>query len=111
MKETIYEVGFWSGLVAFSAGVGFNIVQILQLFHVTRYPLDEILIYGFSLCMVIPLIAFVYFSPNFSEKLLLIGIPWIITAPLAMLLLAVMFRKELEPMRVSIETKEITTRF
>jgi hypothetical protein len=205
MNRTIYKVGFWTGFAAFSATVGFNVVQILQLFHVTNYPLDEILIYGFSLCIVIPfilemlalhyvvppekkfwshaaliftviyavfvvanyvvqlatvipmtvegtsdsiqilkqtphslfwdydaigyismglatifaspvfnkhgfqkwvrysflvhglittpLIAFVYFYPNFSEKLLLIGIPWIITAPLAMLMLAIMFKK------------------
>lgn len=40
-----------------------------------------------------PLIAIVYFYPEFSEKLLLLGFPWGITAPLAMLLLAVMFKK------------------
>lgn len=41
-----------------------------------------------------PLIAIVYFYPVFSEKLLLLGFPWGITAPLAMLMLAVMFRKK-----------------
>lgn len=208
MNKTIYKVGFWSGIAAFSATVGFIFVQILQLFRVVNFPLDEILIYGFSMCIVIPfilemlalhyavpaekkfwshaaliftiiyavfatqnyvvqlatvipmtlagnvekieilrqtphslfwnydavayismglatlfvspvfekhgfqkwvkysflvhgiittpLIAFVYFYPNFSEKLLLIGIPWIITAPLAMLMLAVLFRKNFE---------------
>jgi hypothetical protein len=205
MNKTIYKVGFRSGMAAFLATVGFNIVQILQLIRVFKYPLDEILIYGFSMCIVIPfifemlalhyavpaekkfwshaaliftiiyavfvtqnyvvqlatvipmtlqgniekieilkqtphslfwnydaigyismglamlfaapvfekhgfqkwvrysflvhgflttpLIAFVYFYPDFSEKLLLIGIPWIITAPMAMLLLAVLFWK------------------
>jgi hypothetical protein len=44
--------------------------------------------------LVTPLIAFVYFYPEFSEKLLLLGIPWTITAPTAMLLLAIMFKKE-----------------
>ena len=44
--------------------------------------------------IVTPLIAFVYFYPDFSETLLLLGIPWTITAPLAMLLLALMFKKE-----------------
>ena len=43
--------------------------------------------------LVTPLIAFVYFYPNFSDKLLLIGIPWGITAPVSMLLLAIMLRK------------------
>ena len=42
---------------------------------------------------VTPLIAFVYFYPAFSEKLLLLALPWTITAPTAMLLLAIMFRK------------------
>jgi len=45
--------------------------------------------------LVTPLIAFVYFYPNFSDELLIIGIPWAITAPVSMLLLALMFRKEL----------------
>jgi hypothetical protein len=205
MNKTICKIGFWSGFVAFSATVAFNIVQILQLIRVFDYPLDEILIYGFSLCIVIPfilemlalhyvvptgkkfwshaaliftviyavfvtanyvvqlatvipmtvkgtadsiqilkqtphslfwdydaigyismglatlfavpifenhgfqkwvrhcflahgiiatpLIAFVYFYPVFSERILLIGIPWMITAPASMLLLALMFRR------------------
>jgi len=41
-----------------------------------------------------PLIAFVYFYPEFSEKLLILGFPWGITAPLAMLMLAIMFKKK-----------------
>jgi hypothetical protein len=44
--------------------------------------------------LVTPLIAFVYFYPHFSEKLLFIGIPWAITAPASMLLLALMFKKD-----------------
>jgi hypothetical protein len=43
--------------------------------------------------LVTPLIAFVYFYPHFSESLLLIGIPWGITAPVSMLLLSMMFRR------------------
>jgi heme/copper-type cytochrome/quinol oxidase subunit 4 len=42
-----------------------------------------------------PLIAFVYFYPGFSEKLLLLGFPWGITAPLAMLMLAIFFKRNL----------------
>lgn len=206
MNTTVYKVGFWSGITAFTATLLFDIVQVLQLLRVLAYPWDEILIYGFSLCIVIPfliemlalhyvvpvqkkfwshgallfttlyvvfvtanyivqlatvipatlngtvenisllvqtphslfwdfdaigyifmgvatimaipiftkqgwqqwirysftihgfittpLIAFVYFYPDFSEKLLLIGVPWVITAPLCMLLLAIFFRKE-----------------
>ena len=203
MDTTIYKVGFWSALVAFLSTMFFNIVQVLQLFKVTDYPLDQILIFGFSLGIVIPfilamlalhyitppqkkiwshaallftimyavfvtanyvvqlatvipmtskgtaagisileqtphslfwdfdaigyifmgiaalfavpvfekkglqkwagyaflihalvtpLIAFVYFYPNYSEKLLLIAIPWGITAPIIMLMLAMVFK-------------------
>jgi len=46
--------------------------------------------------LVTPLIAFVYFYPNFSNSLLLIATPWAITAPLSMLLLALMFREKLK---------------
>lgn len=213
MNRTIYKVGFWSGLIAFISTVAFFIVQMLQILGVLSYPWDEILIYGFSLCIVIPfllemlalhyvaqtekkfwshaaliftvmyavfvtanyvvqlatvipmtlkgasdeiriliqtphslfwdydaigyicmglatlfavpiferqglqkwvkycflvhglvttpLIAFVYFYPNFSDKLLLIGIPWGITAPMSMLLLAFFFRKNGVPNTIS----------
>jgi hypothetical protein len=205
MNGIIYKVGFWSGLVACIATILFDMVQLLQLTGDISYPWDEISIYGFSLCIVIPfliemlalhyvvpaekkfwshgaliftmfyvvfvtanyvvqlatvipatlkgeadkisvliqtphslfwdfdamgyifmgfatlfavpvfkkkgvekwirysfiihgfvttpLIAFVYFYPNFSEKLLMFGLPWAITAPAAMLLLAIWFRK------------------
>lgn len=45
--------------------------------------------------LVTPLISFVYFYQGYSEKILLLGIPWAITAPVFMLLLAIMFRKKL----------------
>lgn len=204
LDRPILKFGFWSGLIAFIAITAFGIVQILQIFDYLTYPLDEILIYGFSLCipipsmleilvlyhitkpekkfwshaavlftaiyvvfvianyvvqlatvipmtvkgysdeitilkqtphslfwdfdaigyiamgfatlfavpvferkgfqkwvrytflihsLVTPFIAFVYFYPNFSEKLLFIATPWVITAPLSMLLLALLFKK------------------
>jgi hypothetical protein len=43
--------------------------------------------------LVTPLITFVYFYPSFSNTLLLIGVPWGITAPVFMLMLTVWFRK------------------
>ena len=50
--------------------------------------------YAFLLhAFVTPLIVFVYFYPNFSERLLLLALPWAITAPLAMLMLALLFRR------------------
>ncbi len=205
MGKSIYTIGYWSGLLAFGATVAFVIAQLLQLARVLPSPLDEILIYATSLCIVVPftleilalhhvtapgkkfwshaaliftvlyavfvtanyivqlatvipmklkgnaaeislleqtphsmfwnfdalgyicmglatfaaapvfekhgfqnrvricflangcstpLIAIVYFYPVFSEKLLLLGFPWVITAPLAMLMLARMFKKE-----------------
>ena len=206
MNTTVNKIGFYSGVVAFLSNASFVVVQILQLLRVINYPYDEILIYSFSLCIVIPfliemlalhyitannkkiwshaaliftiiysvfvtanyvvqlatvipmtlngnsnqisilkqyphsmfwdfdaigyifmglatlfgaqvfektgiqkwvkisflanafvtpLIAFVYFYPIFSERLLLLALPWTITSPIAMLFLAIMFRKNL----------------
>jgi hypothetical protein len=207
MPNTVYKVGYWSGLIAFAATAAYVIVQLLQVAGVFSFPVDEILIYGTSLCIVIPfilemlalhyvapadikiwshaaliftiiyavfvtanyivqlatvipatlkgtadeiqllkqtphslfwdfdaigyifmalatlfaipvfkkqgyqkwvrysliahtlvtpLIVFVYFYPNFSNKLLMIGFPWGITAPLFMLMLALFFKKDFE---------------
>ncbi len=52
----ISEVGYWSGLAAFAATAGYAVVQILQVAGVLRFPLDEILVYGTSLCIVIPFV-------------------------------------------------------
>lgn len=204
MNSTVYKIGFWGGITAFTANLAFVIAQLLQLIGTLTYPMDEILIYGFSLCitlpfllemlalhyitppekkiwshaallftaiyvvfvtanyvvqlttvipanlrgeseeikllfqtphslfwdfdaigyimmglamfialpvfnkekiqlwvkytflanaLVTPLISYVYFYPVFSEQLLLLGLPWAVTAPAAMLALALMFRK------------------
>jgi len=204
MDTKINKLGFRFGILAFAANAGFVLVQTLQLLRVIKYPFDEIFIYGFSLCIVIPfvlemlafyhitpkekkfwshaaliftiiyavfvsanyvvqlstvipmtlkgstadikiliqtphslfwdfdaigyismgfatlfgafalekqgfqrlvripflanaivtpLIAFVYFYPDFTETILLLGIPWMITAPASMLFLAIMFKK------------------
>ena len=50
----ITKVGYWSGIVAFAAVVAYDIAQILQVVGVLQFPVDEILIYGTSLCIVIP---------------------------------------------------------
>lgn len=207
MNNNVYKLGYWFGIAAFSSNVAFVVAQTLQLLRVLRYPFDEILIYGFSLCIVIPfvlemlalyhvtpddkkywshaallftiiyavfvtanyvvqlatvipytlrgassrislliqtphslfwdfdaigyismgiatllalpvfknqgierwvrisffanalvtpLIAFVYFYPDFSERLLLLAIPWVVTAPAAMLFLAIMFKRKIQ---------------
>ncbi len=56
MNKAIYKVGFRSGLIAFVSTVAFVIVQFLQLAGVLKFPLDEILIYSFSLCIGVPLL-------------------------------------------------------
>ena len=43
--------------------------------------------------LVTPLISIVYFYPTFSTGLLFLGFPWAITAPLFMLMLALMLRR------------------
>lgn len=44
---------------------------------------------------ITPLISIVYFYPTYSNKLLFLGFPWAITAPFAMLMLALLFRKNI----------------
>src|SRR5665213_853280 len=56
MNKTIYKIGFWSGVLAFTATVAYVIVQLLQLYDIFTFPTDERLIYGASLCIVIPFI-------------------------------------------------------
>jgi len=56
MAKGISEVGYLSVLAAFASVVAYDVVQILQLAGALRFPLDEILIYGTSLCIVIPFV-------------------------------------------------------
>jgi heme/copper-type cytochrome/quinol oxidase subunit 4 len=56
MDIKISEVGYWSGLAAFASAVAYDVVQILQIVGVFRFPLDEILIYVTSLCIVVPFV-------------------------------------------------------
>lgn len=68
MNKEIYKVGFWAGSIAFISTLAFVIVQMLQLLAILNYPWDEILIYGFSLCIVVPfvleILALHYVTPN-----------------------------------------------
>ena len=52
----VREFGYWSGLAAAAATIAFVVVQVLQLVGVLQFPLDEILIYGTSLCIVVPFV-------------------------------------------------------
>jgi len=56
LTRSIGNVGYWSGLAAFTSAVAYDVVQILQVAGVLRFPADEILIYGTSLCIVVPFI-------------------------------------------------------
>jgi hypothetical protein len=56
MNTIIYKIGFWSGMFAFAATTAYVIVQLLQVAGIFTFPLDEILIYGTSLCIVVPFI-------------------------------------------------------
>jgi hypothetical protein len=52
----VSNVGYWSGLAAFTSTVAYDLVQILQVAGMLRFPADEILIYGTSLLIVVPFI-------------------------------------------------------
>lgn len=56
MDHLINKIGFYAGIIAFTATVAYCIVQLLQLYGVFTYPTDERLIYGTSLCIVIPFV-------------------------------------------------------
>jgi hypothetical protein len=56
VARTISELGYWSGLGAFTAAAAYDVVQILQVAGALRFPYDEILIYGTSLCIVVPFV-------------------------------------------------------
>jgi uncharacterized protein (TIGR03382 family) len=56
LTRGVGNVGYWCGLAAFTSTVAFVFVQILQVAGMLRFPADEILIYGTSLCIVVPFI-------------------------------------------------------
>jgi hypothetical protein len=71
VKVPIYQIGFWSGILAFTSTVLYCTVQILQMAGVLAFPTDEILIYGSSLCIVIPflleILALHYVTPHYKK--------------------------------------------
>lgn len=54
MKNQIALTGFYCSAAAGLAAIAFSIVQILQVIGILGHPIDEILIYGFSLCIAPP---------------------------------------------------------
>ena len=62
------RIGFWAGVAAFSATIAYDIAQILQLVGILHFPIDEILIFGTSLCIVLPFV-FVMLSFHYASPL------------------------------------------
>jgi hypothetical protein len=54
MRRTVNQIGFRAGTTAFGAAVAYDVAQVLQVVGVLHAPLDEILIYATSLCIVVP---------------------------------------------------------
>jgi hypothetical protein len=68
VQLTVKNIGFFAGVIAFTSTIAFVIVQLLQIVGILSFPIDEILIYGTSLCIVIPfvleMLALHYITPN-----------------------------------------------
>ena len=54
MQRGVLRIGFWSALIAFVAGAGYSVVQVLQVLRILVWPTDAILIYAFSFCIAWP---------------------------------------------------------
>ena len=52
----IGRIGFRAGVAAAAATVAYDTVQILQVVGVLHFPLDDILIFATSLCIVLPFV-------------------------------------------------------
>ena len=53
---SVTRIGFWSGVAAFSATIAYDLVQLLQMVGGLRFPFDEMLIFGTSLCIIVPFV-------------------------------------------------------
>lgn len=66
--KSVSLTGFRAGMMAFIFTMSYTVIQILQVLEVFSFPTDEILIYGISLCIVIPfvleILALHYISPE-----------------------------------------------
>ena len=54
MSANSNRIGYWAGLAACAATLAYIAVQLLQIVGVVHFPLDEILIFGTSLGIVVP---------------------------------------------------------
>jgi hypothetical protein len=67
----IARIGFRSGVIAFTATVAYLIVQLLQMLGALSFPIDEILIFSISLCIVVPFVLSVlafHYSINLTSR-------------------------------------------
>jgi hypothetical protein len=72
MKVVTNRFGFYTALVAFLAASGYCVVQVLQVFDFIRFPVADILIYGFSLFIAVPFmlsILALHHSVPFGKKI------------------------------------------
>ena len=76
-------------------GLGYVCMGAATAFAAFALPREAVWTRRFLLAnaWITPLIAFVYLYPQFSNGLLLLGAPWLVTAPGAILLLAGHFRR------------------
>ncbi len=67
----IRKIGFFAAIGAFTATALYGVVQAMQVANLLRPPLDGILIYAFSLCIVVPfiiaLLALNHLAPDESK--------------------------------------------
>jgi hypothetical protein len=94
LKQTPHSL-FWDFDAIGYIAMGFATLFAVPVFKKTgfeKWVRYSFLVHSFTT----PLIAFVYFYPDFSDSLLLFALPWAITAPTAMLMLALMFRKNIK---------------
>jgi hypothetical protein len=82
----VTRIGYWSALIAFIGGAGYDIAQVAQLLGILAPPWDGILIYGFSLLIAAPfmvaLTALHYCTPHerrlWSHIALLMSVVYVI---------------------------------
>jgi hypothetical protein len=91
LKQTPHSL-FWDFDAIGYIAMGFATLSAVPVFE--KHGFQKWVRYTFlAHSFTTPLVAFVYFYPNFSNNLLLIATPWVITAPLSMLMLSLMFKK------------------
>jgi len=77
-------------------GMGYICMGLSTLFAAAAFDREELWIRRFFVAngLFTAVIVFIYFYPAFSIRLLLLGTPWILTAPGSILLLAVHFARQ-----------------